>query len=269
MIELRTSPPRARRGSPTDAVLLPALYRNEQSYGWSTGMRAITRALLAEVTLPCGPVAELGCGGGHLLAELAPLLPGRLITGIDLHPEALRQAAITLGDAAHLAQAHVQHLPWPADVFALVLALDTFDQRRVRLSLALRESWRVLQPGGLLLIRVSAHPWLQGPHDAAFNTGRRYAKRTLRAALLRAGFAPLRLTYANTLFGAPIAALRLLQRWRVLPFLPSLYTTAGLNAGLAAALAQEARRLRRHDLPAGLSLYALAQKPLATEPRNL
>ena len=255
------SRPPAWRRSLTDAALLPSLYRTEQNNGWSIGMRAITRALIVTETLPRGPVAELGCGGGRLLAELGLMLPGRILTGIDLHPQALGHAAATLSDAALLAQAHLHQLPWPADTFALVLALDTLDQRRVQLSKALRESWRILCPGGILLLRVSAHPWLQGPHDAAFNTGRRYAKRTVLQALLRTGFAPVRVTYANALFGAPIAVLRLLQRWRVLPFLPALYTTPGVNALLAAALRQEARWLRRVNLPAGLSLYALAQKP--------
>lgn len=250
-------------GSLDSAALLPTLYRAEQNFGWSAGMAAITAGLITQETLPAGPVAEAGCGGGGLLADLKQLLPGRALAGIDLHPEALRHAASLLDGRAHLAQAHLHCLPWPDDVFALVLALDTLDQRGVHLPHALQECRRVLAADGLLLLRVSAHPWLQGPHDDAFNTGRRYTKQTMLAALERAGFAPLRVTFANTLLGPPIAALRLLQRWRMLPWLPSLYTTPGLNALLAAALQAEARWLRCHDLPVGLSLYVLARKMAA------
>ncbi len=254
--------------SPDGAALLLALYRNEERSGWSAGMRAITRTLLAQTALPDGPAAELGCGGGHLLAELGPLLPGRLLVGMDLHPQALGYAAQVAGDAAELTQAHLHRLPWPDDAFALLLALDALDQRGVRLTLALREAWRVLAADGVLLLRVSACPRLLGPHDAAFNTGRRYARRTLDQALHRAGFTPERITYANSVLAAPIAALRLLQRWRLLPFAPSLYTTPAIDALLSAALRCEARRLRRHDLPAGLSLYVAARKNVRAQPTH-
>ena len=252
--------------SPHSAALLLALYRNEERSGWSVGMRAITRVLIAQTALPDGPAAELGCGGGHLLGELGPLLPGRLLTGMDLHPQALSHAAQVAGDAAHLTQAHLHRLPWPDDAFALLLALDALDQRGVRLTLALREAWRVLAADGVLLLRVSACPRLLGPHDAAFNTGRRYARCTLDQALRRAGFTPERVTYANSALAAPIAALRLLQRWRLLPFAPYLYTTPAIDALLVAALRCEVRWLRRHDLPAGLSLYVAARKSLRAQP---
>ncbi|MDI9549036.1 MAG: methyltransferase domain-containing protein, partial [Chloroflexota bacterium] len=188
------------------------------------------------------------------------------LTGMDLHPQALSHAAQVAGDAAHLTQAHLHRLPWPDDAFALLLALDALDQRGVRLTLALREAWRVLAADGVLLLRVSACPRLLGPHDAAFNTGRRYARRTLDQALRRAGFTPERVTYANSALAAPIAALRLLQRWRLLPFAPYLYTTPAIDALLVAALRCEVRWLRWHDLPAGLSLYVAARKSLRAQP---
>lgn len=260
MIRSAFGPPLRCAGSLDSATLLPSLYRTELTFGWSAGMAAITATLIAQTALPPGPVAEIGCGGGRLLAGLKPLLPGRALAAIDLHPEALHRAASILEGSAYLAQAHLHCLPWPDDAFALALALDTLDQRGVRLPYALHECRRVLVEDGLLLLRVSAHPWLQGPHDEAFNTGRRYAKQTMLAALEQAGFAPLRVTFANSLLGPSIAALRLLQRWHVLPWLPSLYTTPGLNALLAATLQAEARWLRRYNLPAGLSLYVLARK---------
>ncbi len=221
--------------SPDGAALLLALYRNEGRSGWSTGMRAITRTLIAQTALPDGPAAELGCGGGRLLAELGPLLPGRLLTGMDLHPQALSHAAQVAGDAAHLTQAHLHRLPWPDDAFALLLALDALDQRGVRLTLALREAWRVLAADGVLLLRVSACPRLLGPHDAAFNTGRRYARCTLDQALRRAGFTPERVTYANSADRAYRRAGASCSVGDCCPA-PSLYTAPAIGALLVAAL---------------------------------
>jgi hypothetical protein len=141
--------------------------------------------------------------------------------------------------------------------------LDVFDQKGVDLASACGQSWRVLADGGLLLLRVSAHEWLRGEHDDAFNTGRRYEPGRLAHALAAAGFDVERMTYANTLLGLPVVGLRLAQRWRVVPFSEALYRVPLLNGLMLAALQLEARWLRRWDLPAGLSLFAVARKRAA------
>ncbi len=223
-------------------------------------MRAITHALLAGCVLPQGPIIDLGCGGGRMLTELKRVYPDRGLCGVDLHPQALAHAKATMRCGASLTQAHLHNLPFSSGSFALCLALDVYDQQGVDLEPALAESWRILCPGGILLLRVSAHPWLYGPHDAAFNTGQRYQRQDMLSTLQMDGYRLLRVTYANTLLSVPTGALRLLQRWRMVPFLPSLYTTRGLNALLEIALKCEAQWLRRRDLPGGMSLYVVACK---------
>ena len=252
--------PATRAVNTPDAAMLPLLYRTEQRYGWSVGMRAVTLALLSGCALPHGPVIELGCGGGRLLSELRGTFPDRALYGVDLHPHALAHAAVAVESCASLGQAHLHELPFPDGAFALCLALDAFDQRGVQLDRALAESCRILRPDGILLLRVSAYSWLEGPHDIAFNTGHRYEKHDIMQELQQANLVPVRVTFANMLLSGPAGALRLLQRWRLLPFLPSLYTTRILNALLAAALAWEAKWLRAHDLPGGMSLYVVARR---------
>jgi len=248
--------------SVTEAALLPYLFGDDETGGWGRGMRAVTHALLAATALPPGPALEVGCGGGQFLAELRARLAGRTVYGVDLHPLALSHARRRAGRAP-LAQATLDELPWPADCFALVAALDVFDQQGVDMAAALAEARRVLLPGGLLLMRVSAYPWLYGAHDVAFHTGRRYARRELAAALAGAGLTVERMTYANAGLAAPVIVQRLAQRWGLLPWLPGLYGNGGLHGLTAGLLQREAAWLRRGDLPLGLSLYALARKPLA------
>jgi SAM-dependent methyltransferase len=243
--------------------LLPVLYRIEESYGWSVGMRAVTHALLAGLALPAGPILEVGCGGGHLLAELRGGFPGHTICGADLDPRALAHAHTRLPAQVDVLQAPLQRLPFADHSFALLLALDAFDQQGVALAAALAESRRLLRPGGWLVVRVSAHRLLYGAHDLAFRTNRRYAKRELVHSLAAHGFRPHRVTYANFLVGGPVAVWRLLQRWRLLPWHPAIYTDRTANAVVAWALRGEARWLRRHDLPVGLSLWAVAEKKTA------
>jgi ubiquinone/menaquinone biosynthesis C-methylase UbiE len=242
------------------AELLPVLYRTTATYGWSRGMRAVTHALLDALPLPPGPVLEVGCGGGQLLAELVTRYPHRTVCGADLHPLGLAHAQARLPQHAPIVQSPLQRLPVSDAAFALLLALDVFDQQGVDLAAALAESRRVLCPRGYLLLRVSAHPELYGAHDRAFHTGQRYRRQTLQRTLLDQGFTVHRITYANCLVGAPVAAYRLLQRWQITPWRPGVYHHHAANALVARALQGEARWLRRRNLPIGLSLWAVAQK---------
>jgi SAM-dependent methyltransferase len=238
-------------------ALLPTLYATEESYGWSVGMRAVTHTLLDQVALPDGPLLELGCGGGSFLAEVADRR-SVCAYGVEIHPLALAHARRRA--PAKLLQADLHALPFANGSFGVIIALDTFDQQGVDLDAGLQESWRVLRPNGLLFLRVSAHAWLQGPHDAMFNTGRRYHKAMLSQELARARFHIHRMTYANALLALPVSSLRLLQRWRIIPLYESLYRSALVNRILTALLVREAVWLQQHCLPFGLSLYVIANK---------
>jgi SAM-dependent methyltransferase len=253
--------PAANYQSVTQAELLPFLYAADKSDGWSNGMRAITHALLASVTLPNGSLLEVGCGGGQLLAELQQEYSDRLVCGVDLHPLALSHAAALLRQPVALAQAALPNLPWEDNRFALLLALDVFDQQGVEMDAALAEAYRLLCPGGALLIRVSAHPWLYGAHDVAFHTGKRYTRAEVDSALKQAGFSVQRLTYANSLLAAPVAVMRLAQRWGILPWQPQVYSQGVLHQVAVRLLYEEAEWLRHADLAFGLSLCAVARKP--------
>ncbi|MFN8490719.1 MAG: class I SAM-dependent methyltransferase [Caldilineaceae bacterium] len=240
--------------------LLPVLYQTEQMQGWSAGMRAITLALLDHPATALGPILELGCGAGDLLAALANRHPTKPVFGADINPLALSYASRLLMRPPTLATADLQRLPFADASFGLVLALDAIDQKGVEPVAALCESWRVLQPQGCLLLRVSAHPWLESAHDAAFNTGRRFASAELTGMLRAVGFRPIRTTYANTLLAPAIVLMRLLQRWRVLPFHQDHYTAPMINRVLALSLQLEAHWLQTHNLEFGVSLCVLAQK---------
>jgi SAM-dependent methyltransferase len=252
-----------------DENLLPLLYDHDLTAGWHAGMVALTRRLLHGVRLPLAPrVLEVGCGGGDVLQMLATELPDAQITGLDLNELAVQTAASRPGQSAGLGQADLLRLPFRPRSFDLLLALDSLDQVGVPLGSALAEAWRVLLPGGQLLVRVSAYPWLYGTHDRAFNTGRRYTSHELLGALRAQGFQLVRATHANALLAPPVIALRMLGRLREgkTPAASSpgagsdLYASAAANRVVHTALTLEAQTLRWASFPAGLSLFALARK---------
>jgi ubiquinone/menaquinone biosynthesis C-methylase UbiE len=242
--------------------LLPTLYQLDRANGWSVGMRALTHALLNRATLPPGPILELGCGAGVFNGELQERYPERWVGGVDLHPLALAYARASGPQPPHLLRADLQRLPVASAAVSGILALDVFDQQGVDVCAALAESWRLLRPGGLILLRVSAHPWLEGAHDRAFNTGRRFRRSELEEALKEAGFVVTRMTYANVLLSPPLVAVRLLQRWGWLQIEEDGLVDSPLNRLFANVLRIEADWLADHNLVFGISLYAVATKPM-------
>ena len=240
-------------------ALLPSLYAAEEAGGWNVGMRAVAQALLANVPLPFGPILELGCGGGAFAIELAKAHPDVQVYGLDLRSAALAFAQSRSQRVAWL-QGDLLRLPFAGPTFALIAALDVVDQQGVDAGAALTVIHDLLLPGGVALLRVSAHAWLYGPHDVAFGTGRRYSRSAFVALVRQAGLTPLRVTYANSLLAPAVAAVRLLQRRGLLPFSQDLYEEGVVHRLVGAALMQEARWLQRHDLMWGLSLLVVARK---------
>ncbi|MCS6825214.1 MAG: class I SAM-dependent methyltransferase [Caldilinea sp.] len=238
---------------------MPSLYAAEEAGGWNVGMRTVARALLANVPLPFGPILELGCGGGAFAIELAQSHLDVQVFGLDLRGAALAFAQSRSRRVTWL-QGDLLQLPFAGPTFALIAALDVVDQQGVDAGAALTAIHELLLPGGVTLLRVSAHAWLYGPHDIAFGTGRRYSRSAFVALVRSAGLTPLRVTYANSLLAPAVTAVRLLQQHGLLPFSQELYEEGIVHRMVGAALMQEARWLKRYNLMWGLSLLVVARK---------
>jgi SAM-dependent methyltransferase len=223
-------------------------------------MRAVSHAILESSVLPDGPLLEVGCGGCAFLRELADQNPRRIALGIDRNPAALSSVRASGAAQSPLAQADLHNLPFADRSLAIVIGLDAFDQQGVRLQTALVESRRVLMPGGILALRVSAYAWLRGEHDRAFGTGHRYSAKEIRTALRGAGFRIERLTHANLCMLLPAIVLRLAVMARIASVEGQFAPARPLAGSLTAVLRAEAAVLRSIGFPAGLSLYALARK---------
>jgi SAM-dependent methyltransferase len=159
-----------------------------------------------------------------------------------------------------------QTLPWEAETFDLVTALDVIEHIDDDLAI-LREVERVLRPGGTALLTVPAYEALWGPQDEISHHKRRYRAGQLRERMEEAGLAPLKLSYFNSLLFPPIAAVRLLRPRRAgdgeLKSDFTLTRPGRLNEVLARVFASEAALVERWNLPFGVSIVALARKETA------
>jgi hypothetical protein len=105
--------------------------------------------------------------------------------------------------------------------------------------------------------------FLWSDHDVSLHHFRRYARGSLKRALVRNGLRPLRVTYAMASILAPVAIVRGFSRLRPPQDRPrSSYvrTPPFLNVLLTGILCLEASWLAHADLPFGTSILALARK---------
>jgi ubiquinone/menaquinone biosynthesis C-methylase UbiE len=242
--------------------LLEATARAERDHFWFHGFRRFVQPWLAHATegLQAPRILDCGCGTGHNLSMLRQY--GRA-WGIDITWTGLAYAH-DLGERG-VARASATSLPFPADQFDLVTSFDVLYALEDEMEReALNEMYRVLRPGGQVLINVAALKILTGNHSVLGGEVRRYSRQELSEHLERTGFEVRRITYTNLLLLPLILFVRLGQRFVghhesaveiTVPRQP-------VNAILTATLAVEAQALKFTNMPAGSSLLALARKPL-------
>jgi len=236
------------------------MFAAEDGHWWYRGMERITISLLNQLYPEAQDlqILDAGCGTGGAMKYLSPW---GTVTGCDLSTLGLafcrRRALPRLG------QASVTSLPFPSASFDLVTSFDVLYHRAVTdYHSALAEFWRVLRPGGRLILRLPAYDWLRRYHDVVTHTGRRFGSAGLRRDLLGAGFAVERLTYANTFSLPPAICQSVIEKG--LPAREASTLRRGpdwQNELFSRLLFVEAWWLRAHSLPFGLSIMGVGRKP--------
>jgi SAM-dependent methyltransferase len=123
---------------------------------------ALLRVALQALSPPAVAVAlDIGCGSGQktgwLAAQCAP--HGRVI-GLDLAPEALRQAATSAAFPATWLCADAHDLPLATDSVDLIWCVAVLGLLAEPLR-ALQAAQRVLRPGGTLVLAQATQCWVR------------------------------------------------------------------------------------------------------------
>jgi malonyl-CoA O-methyltransferase len=124
---------------------------------------------------PDATVLDVGCGTGRLLELLGQRYPWAVLTGLDLAPNMLKQAAERLPETVCLLQGDAEQLPFADSSFQLVLSSSTF-QWLDSLQCCFSEMRRVLEPAGRCLFSLFGEGTLcelrESWQQALLNTGR-------------------------------------------------------------------------------------------------
>jgi SAM-dependent methyltransferase len=233
------------------------MFRVEATHWWYRALhRLIFQTLEAE--LPDWrqkQILDAGCGTGAILERLGN--PGKNC-GVDLATEAI--AFCQQRGLENVRQADICNLPFADESFDAVISSSVIYHEWVaNVGTAMREMWRVLRPGGLLILNVPAFRFLHSAHDEAVMTARRFRKPEIRDLLVDQNFAIRRLTYWTTLlfpFAVIARTIGLSQMGRDFEVehesLQQRLFTRIMNF--------ELRLLRRTSLPFGVALLGVACK---------
>jgi SAM-dependent methyltransferase len=237
----------------------PILFRLEQSHWWHVGRRKILAAFVEEicrnVTDRRPRILDVGCGTGANLLMLSKYGDAE---GVDISEDALAFCRERGLDKVKLGAA--EGLSYDDGTFDLVTAFDVVEHIDDDLA-GLSEMWRVLRPGGRVLLFVPTFMFLWGLQDEVSHHRRRYRLPELRRVLEQAGFEIERTTYANITFFVPILLIRKLMRLTGMNAASenNINVTA-FNGILGGLLGAESSILRFMNLPFGVSGLCVARK---------
>lgn len=162
------------------------LAKIEQEHFWFVARRELITGILRQ-NVPCKLplLLDLGCGPGLNLSCWGEFADQ--VLGVDQHmTEASQVKRDNLPDSPEIVESDVTALPFEsarADIVLLLDVLEHVDDQKT-----LSEVFRVLRPGGAVMLSVPAHPWLWGARDVGANHLRRYTQRGLRHTIEAAGF---------------------------------------------------------------------------------
>jgi SAM-dependent methyltransferase len=254
-----------RRGTAGyDPHHFPTLAAIEGEHFWFRARGEVVRDALRDTVpdLAGRALFDVGCGSGGLLKFLgANGVP--LAGACDAYPESL---ALVRGKVAvPLLLVDEGRLPPLAPGYTLLSLFDVLEHIDDDVG-TLRFLIEVLEPGGVLVLTVPAHPFLFDEMDRIAHHRRRYRRAELERKLRAAGFRVRRLSHfmaplvplaplrwvARALAGRHGAVERLRQELAVAPV---------LNGLMRGVLRLERPLVRTALLPFGSSLIAVAERP--------
>jgi len=209
---------------------------------------------------------DIGCSSGKLLEGLIEKgADPKQVFGIDISPE-----GIEVCHAKGLTNTFVMDatsVNLPGNSFDVLIASDCLEH--IEQDQAALQNWyKLLKPGGVLIVFVPAFMSLWSPHDEVNHHFRRYTHQELTDKIGKASFSVQRNGYWNIALFIPIMLYRFLRNSLEKTGLKEKKPSADLgavpapvNALLKGLLSVENRAMELIRFPFGVSTFCVAKKP--------
>lgn len=265
-----------------DDQSIPVLEYSENFAGWSDDLTALHEEAagdshpidlasrhdaLAQVKefMPSSEavIMEIGCSSGFLIRDLATAFPEAVIVGADVVKEPLYRLARSL-PGIPLIRFDLLQCPLPDQSVDVLVMLNVLEHIEDDVT-ALRNAFKLLKPGGTLVIEVPAGPHLYDSYDAELHHFRRYSAAELQHKLTQAGFRVRRRSHLGFVLFPAFAAVKLLNKWSAsrknkVVVREQAASTSG-NRLLKWAIGFESKYLSSVQLPVGIRALVTAQRP--------
>ncbi len=234
------------------------IFESEDSFWWYVGIHSLIEDSLRKyLAKKNGNILDAGCGTGGNLMMLKRFAKA---FGIDISPEALRFCSKSRG-LTDLTQGTLEQLPFRNDSFDAAISIDVLYHLWVRNDeTALRELYRVLKPGGIIIIQSAAFEWLRGQHDEVVYTRKRFTRNEVCQKLSSAGFSVKFASYRNTLLFPIVFIVRVFKKKGEASSSDVSMPSPFINSILRFIMKTENVLLRFVRFPIGSSVYAIATK---------
>jgi SAM-dependent methyltransferase len=199
-------------------------------------------------------LVDVGAGSGGVTSMLG-WDPGRVVV-VEGNKQLVGRAHRAYG--LNGVRATVECLPLAEDEVEVVCFLDVLEHL-AEPRVALQEAWRVLAPGGRLVVNVPAHPWLWSSADEFLGHVRRYTRPTLRAEIERNGFRVRVVTHVFSWLVPLVWFTRRVGREKG-PELGLDRTSPLIDSAAAGLTLLERTLVGRLSLPLGTSILCVAEK---------
>lgn len=235
------------------------VFGNEARHFYYRSLHRLLLTLLRSRFDPNGSpyrLLDAGCGAGLMAQKLQEF--GQ-VWGIDVSDEALKFSLLRGVKAQY---GSVDKVPFADNFFDAVVSVDVLCQAGVDDQKALSEFFRVLRPGGLLLLRLPANEFLRRSHDLYVHSQRRYSRGPLQEMVKKSGFKNVKCSYWGFSLLLPVFIKAVVEK--LVP--PKLNKSEigpvnpKINRLFLSILNLENLILRKVSLPQGIGLIIYAQK---------
>lgn len=247
-----------------ESYLYQDLYLLEDQHWWHRAKRQ----LVAEALKWCearqqekfspkeNSLLDVGCGTGKNLEAFSHKLQ---TFGTDMSEEALRFCKKR--GLKNLKLGNGKKLPYEKNSFTVATALDVVEHTDDTQILA--EIYRILQPGGYLIVTVPAFQFLWSKWDVVLHHKRRYTTASLTKVVDEAGFVPLKTSYVYSFLVLPVLVIRTIKQLLNSQQYQSDFalTHPAINLIMEKVTQIERWFLWRFGLPFGTTVVIIAQKP--------